>query len=473
MQALTDLRNNSFRYWDDNFFMQYKVPSRDVGIDTLLLELFVDARDNNWICDCNMHNFAMKVTESMYKWSNNDLLFIKCYDPPELRDQRLFFDIPLSKFVCNITEHDDCPADCLCQDRPEEGVINVDCRDRNLTEAPSSVPYSKYGKITLQLDHNDIRTIGNLSYADQLYSLTVSNNALTSVNSEVIEDIAKKEVAEVDFRNNALERIPEEISNIQYQFAKLSGNNFVCDCDMLWMKDWINLAPKYEDKSLNCTFKGSVHKIIDLDEGLLECSQVGSIILIVVLTVVLFAVIALIVTAKRCPYETKVLIYKIFRIHPADKYVVDETDGMEFDMSVSYDDNDPYVSQWVKRVLVKQLEDKKPKYRLAIPIRNMSVGPEADCRLDLIDRSKRLLIILSKNYDRHRWCDYESCHAETLEQNSGRILYILYDREAESLSTREPWVSKLKDRKVFTIGERMFWSKIRYELPRKSVRQAH
>ncbi|XP_053393540.1 protein toll-like [Mercenaria mercenaria] len=466
--ATTDLRHNNITEWHDWYLIQYKdTTSQDTGIESVLVELLPDIRENPFSCDCYAHNMIKRVRQSFFLWADSDYLNITCYNPPHLRGKRAFYDVAVSEFVCNITN--DCPAGCLCQDRPEEGILNVDCQELNMTSIPDTLPRSPYDKIEVQLGHNEITQFGNVSYLEYITNLSMPDNVLTTLPDFVIDNIASKENAFIDFSNNLLTDVPSGAQNIKFQDAHFQGNNLECSCDMLWMVDWIKLAPRYADKTLNCTFEGKFYKIIDLNEGILKCNNVGSIILIVVLSLVLGIVIALLITAKRCPYETKVLLFKIFKIHPSDKYEVDKNTDKTFDMYVSFDDNDTYVRQWVMKVLFKQLKEKKPFYSLCVAARNAPPGPEADARLELIDKSRRLLIILSTDYDNHPWCQYELCHSETLEQNEGRIIYLLYDKNAEEIAKKEPWSSKMKGRKVFSLEEKMLWSKLRYELPRNPL----
>ncbi|XP_060562227.1 toll-like receptor 2 [Ruditapes philippinarum] len=467
-EASTDLRYNLITDWRDSYLQQYKSPSvESSGIETLLVELLPDIRENPFKCDCYTHHLVKRVRASFFRWSNSEYLDITCYNPPNLRGKRAFYDVALTELVCNITN--DCPAGCLCQDRPEDGILNVDCGDLNMTVMPTVLPVSPYNDIHVQLGNNEINQLSNVTYLQYVTNLSMPSNFLTEIPDFVMDELARKKNAMVDFRNNSLTVIPKGAQNIKFENTQFQGNNLECSCEMLWMVEWINLAPRYADKSLSCKLDGKVYKITDLNEDILECNEIDSVILIVILSLVLVVVIALLITAKRCPYETKVLIFKIFRIHPSDKYEVDNNADKSYDMYVSFDDDDPYVTQWVKKVLFKQLEEKKPRYKLSVYQRNGPPGPEADSRLQLIDESKRLLIILSENYENHTWCEYELCHSETLEQNEGRIIYLLYDKVAEEISKKEPWLSKMKDRKVFKLHEKMFWSKIRYELPMKRI----
>ncbi|WAQ96354.1 TOLL-like protein [Mya arenaria] len=465
--ASTDLRWNQLVTWHDRYLMQYKTGPGT--IEAALVELLTDFRENPIHCDCNFYNVNVVVGQSFYKYSDNPYLKLKCHSPPELAGKHIFIDVLERDLVCNIT--DNCPSGCLCQEQPAENRFYVDCRNLHLREMPNTLPETTYDKYVLRLDHNEITEFKNVSYLSKVVEITMANNSLAALPEYAMATIAKDDDADVDFRNNQIRTIPVSTQNIKFENALFDGNNLECSCDMLWMVDWINLAPNHADKSLSCTFEGKVHTISELDRGTLKCDDHSIIIIIVILSVALVIVIGLLITAKRCPYETKVLLYKMLRIHPSDKYLVDKITDMQYDMYVSFDSNDIHVRQWVKKILFKKLENEKPLYRLCTPIRDGQAGSEAESRIDLIDKSRRLLIILSRNYEHHRWNDYDLCHAERLEQNEGRVMFIVYDEESMKKSTEEPLCSKLKERKVFNVNDKMLWSKLRYELPVKPCKK--
>ncbi|KAH3863702.1 SLIT and NTRK-like protein 6 [Dreissena polymorpha] len=464
--AMTDLRWNQITTWHDWYLMQYKdTTAGPESIEAVLLELLTDIRENPLHCDCNMYNLVKTISNSFYKYSNNPYMNAECASPPELKGKRIFFDIPVRNLVCNLT--DNCPAGCLCQDHPALRQMIVYCNGKNLTEVPKVLPDTEFPEYVLYLGNNYITRIDNVSYLSKVVSLSLPNNFLTDLPDFVMQTVAGDDNAFVNFSNNQLQQIPESTQNIKYQNAHFYGNNLECSCDMLWMVDWIKLAPGYANKDLYCTFDGKTHKIIELDEDVLNCSNVGNIILIVVLSVVFVIVIALIITAKRCPYETKVLLFKVLGIHPSDKYKLDEIPDMPYDMCVSFDENDDYARQWVMKKLFKNLEGKKPFFRLCTFARDGKAGAEAESRLNLLERSRRVLVVLSSKYEKNQWNDYELCQTERLEPNEGRVIFIIYDKISEKRSKTEPLATRLKERKVFSVHDRLLWSKLRYELPKR------
>ncbi|KAL3866466.1 hypothetical protein ACJMK2_043761 [Sinanodonta woodiana] len=458
-----NLQFNNFTQWNEFFYKD--LFGVDINDTAKPIYSIPDLRNNNWTCDCNFYNRVSAMHKSFYLYSKTDYLKIKCYNPPHLRDKRVFYDVALNEFVCNLTSIDN----CLVQDIPNMNTVYVDCRRRGLTTMPKSLPLPDGRKLSLNFHGNSIRSLDSVEYAEKIESLNLSNNALQFIDGNALRRM-NNVIKELDLRQNSLKYLPKEINVLPFEKTHVEDNPLSCDCNMTWMADWVNLAPGYRDKSVQCTeVNGDRHLIKELTERLLNCTNDILIAVSVSLGILLVIIIIIVITVKRCPYETKVILFKIFRIHPRDKYVVDNNDhDMDNDAYISYDAKDFHVQQWTREVLVKKLEGKKPFFKLFVPERNIGVGPEAELRAEAMEKSKRIIILLSAHYSEQDWCAFESNAAESMSENKGRVLYILYDNKAVDISKHEPWQSRMNERRVLWLDDRLFWSKLRYELPLKS-----
>lgn len=465
-KAYIDLRYNSFTTWRDRFMTQFRP---GVSISVIAMELLVDFRENHWICDCNIHNLVKEMDSAYIKWAFPDMMMLKCAEPESLKGKKIFYEVAQHAFVCNIS--DNCPQDCLCQENPELQITIIDCRNTGLTTLPESLPYIKYQNIAMMLDHNNITKLTNRSYTHFISHISVAHNKLTSVSSQFIDDITETNGAFIDLRGNYLTALPDNTQKIPLRNIRLEENELVCSCDMLWMVGWINVEEsQYVDrKSLWCEYKGKHYVITDLTAEILDCRDTTLLTVLAILGVVIVIVLIAFVTVVRCPYETKVLLFRFFRFHPADKYIVDKVgnDNIDTDIVISFDETDPYVVQWLYKVLLKKLEKGKPVYSVALPARDCLPGSELESRAIMIESSRRVLVVFSADYEYNELCQYESNILEMLQQSEGRIVYILYDKTSAEKATDEPWKSRMSDRKVFHVGERLFWDKLRYELPQK------
>ena len=64
-------------------------------------------------------------------------------------------------------------------------------------------------------------------------------------------EIIIKSVKQLDIRGNNLTEIPQIITKAD-NISKLwiSGNPYLCNCDTLWMRDWLNRATNVKDKTI-------------------------------------------------------------------------------------------------------------------------------------------------------------------------------------------------------------------------------
>ncbi|KAL3866464.1 hypothetical protein ACJMK2_043759 [Sinanodonta woodiana] len=335
-----NLQFNNFTQWNDSFYEDLFGADENVAEKRILL--IPDIRNNNWTCDCNIYKFVSSIHNSFFLYARMEALKVKCYNPPHLRDKRVFYDVALNEFVCNLTSIDN----CLVQDIPNMNTVYVDCRSRELTTMPKSLPLPDGRKLSLNLCDNSIQSLDNVEYADKIESLNLSNNALKFIDGNALRKMINV-IKELDLRKNSLKYLPKEIYVLPYEKTYVEGNPLSCDCNMTWMSDWVNLAPGYRDKSLECAdANGNHHLVKEVTENLPNCTNVTLIAACVSLGILLVIIISIVITAKRCPSETKVILFKIFRIHPRDKYVGDSNDhDMDNVAYISYDATDPQVEK--------------------------------------------------------------------------------------------------------------------------------
>ena len=467
--ATVDLRFNQLRHWDDQYLRQYNPTQTDYYVDFVTYNL--DIRENPWFCDCNLYGFTSRYQNSFFKHADTNLIEMKCDSPPNLHGKSVVEDVDLSDLVCNVTN--DCPVDCLCQDIPAEQMFHVNCNNKGHRSLPSKMPNNTYHRLKLEMNNNQIKTLTHQDYTSDLIDLSLSGNGLEKVNSQAFNGMTI--LKHINLENNKLKSIPKNIQYlIPFENTELSKNSFECTCDMSeWMPEWISFAPiDNPNRDLQCTYTDEkVYKIREVTGGLLNCTYSVAIGLTIGFAVLLALVIVAVIWAKRCPYETKVILYRFFRYHPWDKYRVDDELIAEYDAYVSFDDTNIHIRQWVLRKFAKRLEEEKPCYKFFVPVRNQLPGEDkADSIINNMEKSKRVIIILSDKYDENEWCKFECQRAEILDLNNGRIIFIKYHPEADEMIESEPWKSRVKGRKVFSPGEkkserRWFWGKIKYELP--------
>lgn len=392
---------------------------------------------------------------------------------PHIWPAKTFFhNIELSEFVCNKT--DKCPPGCVCQERPHINAMVVNCTGTGLTTLPEELPEERFGRIHLHLDNNNIQHFTRKNYTSKIVNLTISNNKLSYFSSDARTSM--KNLAYLDISGNSLSFVPKEMQSMSFDKTIVTGNPFQCDCNMTWMKEWINVSPGATDRGIECNFDGKYKKIRDITRELLLCTFEGIAIgLSIGLGSLLAVVIGVAITAKRCPYETKVLVFRFFGIHPRDKYKVDTDTNKEHDVYISFDIEDIQVRQWVKTVFLKKLEEEsKRKYKIFCPGRDGSVGDdEATDLITNMNKSRRIVILLSPGYFEQQMRIFESDQAEVEHNATGdancRVIYLLWNYRMKKNLEQEPWKSRAEGKRILCPDDKFFWHKMRYELPFKTV----
>ena len=106
--------------------------------------------------------------------------------------------------------------------------------------------------IWLVLSGNNLGSLNKApDYLENISLLNLSSSHITYVDKAVITENLKN----LDIRGNKLKTLPGTIANIN-DSSKLwiSDNPFECNCDMIWMKDWLIDARNVMDKkNITCS----------------------------------------------------------------------------------------------------------------------------------------------------------------------------------------------------------------------------
>ncbi len=71
--------------------------------------------------------------------------------------------------------------------------------------------------------------------------ILVTGTQVREITSEFFLALSHRtHLKEIYFENNMITKISKEIQNLQVEEIWLSGNPFHCDCDMIWMRDWLS-----------------------------------------------------------------------------------------------------------------------------------------------------------------------------------------------------------------------------------------
>ncbi|XP_025417971.1 connectin-like [Sipha flava] len=135
----------------------------------------------------------------------------------------------------------------------------------------------------LVLEDNTIRTIDGRGFSglNNLQRLTLAENRLTVLDDRILHHLEKLRFIDIRYNNlktltfSTIEPLLDRLRNISFYFY-LEGNQFECDCDLLWMNrlaaETINEQVKRVLSEAECTMNSTA---ADGDDGSVE-QQFGS-----------------------------------------------------------------------------------------------------------------------------------------------------------------------------------------------------
>ena len=177
----------------------------------------------------------------------------------------------------------------------------------------------------------------------------------------------------------------------------------------------------------------------------------------------LFLLMLTVALSVYCSREIiKVCLYNRygFRFNKQDE----RNDGKQFDAFVSYSQQD---QKFVTKALVPKLEEKKPYYHLCLHYRDWPIGGAiAQTICESVEKSRRTIILLSENFMKSEWCQYEfkAAHYRVLHDKTIRIIMILLDDKPPQNLDPELKLY-IKTNTYLEWKDPWFWEKLKYALP--------
>ncbi|XP_055452562.1 toll-like receptor 2 [Psammomys obesus] len=139
-----------------------------------------------------------------------------------------------------------------------------------------------------------------------------------------------------------------------------------------------------------------------------------------------------------------------------------------YDAFVSYSEQD---SHWVEHLMVQQLENGDPPFKLCLHKRDFVPGKWIiDNIIDSIEKSHKTVFVLSENFVRSEWCKYELdfSHFRLFEENNdATILVLLEPIEKKAIPQRFCKLRKIMNTKTYLewplddTQQEVFWTNLR------------
>ncbi|KAK3609204.1 hypothetical protein CHS0354_003184 [Potamilus streckersoni] len=443
-------------YMNDNPFQRWP-DFRKLGVQNLamlgkLFDFGFDFRGANFSCDCEMEPF-LEIAEEVIRRTWVDFFHVKCASPPNLQGE-LIIDLvkenKLDLFVCTIDAENDCPVNCKCTEQPSKSRFLVDCQGKGLRELPRSLPDSSF-EYELNVCYNVISVLDNRNYLGNIAVLKICNNPLQKVNDEAIKNLLNARSVSLANNTDLIYYLPKTIQYFPSHSIDLKNVILLCDCDTLWLSDWLEHHQTSSD-SIFCETEnhGRVNGIHLKGLLLKECKELPS--KIVIVCVCLASVLILFgVTSYFC-YNFKYELAILFRRHD------DSICEFQYDIYISSDEGNDQLRAWIQLVLLPFLQTFE--YRIYFPVRDcMSSNiAEEECK-NILRTTRCFLVILSERYLCHEGrprTEMEWKYAWDLYLNDKhrKIVMINFDHLSASLVRPRQIKAFLRLGKVIDFGNR-------------------
>ncbi|KAF1482146.1 Toll-like receptor 2 type-1, partial [Eudyptula minor novaehollandiae] len=139
-----------------------------------------------------------------------------------------------------------------------------------------------------------------------------------------------------------------------------------------------------------------------------------------------------------------------------------------YDAFVSYSEND---SDWVENIMVRELEQACPPFRLCLHKRDFVPGKWiVDNIIDSIEKSHKTLFVLSEHFVQSEWCRYELdfSHFRLFDENNdAAILVLLEPIQSKAIPKRFCKLRKIMNTKTYLEWpleeeqQQMFWENLK------------
>ncbi|XP_009081540.1 PREDICTED: toll-like receptor 2 type-2, partial [Acanthisitta chloris] len=314
----------------------------------------------------------------------------------------------------------------------------LDVSANKLQEFGLHLPFLK----ELYLTKNQLKTLPDAAPIPNLVAMSVRRNKLNSFSKQEFESFQRMELLDA------------------------SENYFICSCEFLsfihhqagigqvlvgWPDKYICDSPL----SVRGVQVGAVHL------SLMECHR--SLVVSLICTLV-FLVILILVGLGYKYHAVWYLRMTWAWLQAKRKPKQAPPKDICYDAFVSYSEND---SDWVENIMVRELEQACPSFRLCLHKRDFVPGKWiVDNIIDCIEKSHKTLFVLSEHFVQSEWCKYELdfSHFRLFDENNdAAILVLLEPIQSKAIPKRFCKLRKIMNTKTYLewpAGEQqqqMFW----------------
>ncbi|XP_052633607.1 toll-like receptor 2 type-1 [Harpia harpyja] len=318
----------------------------------------------------------------------------------------------------------------------------LDVSANNLKEFGLQLPFLK----ELYLAKNQLKALPGAAPVPNLVAMSIRRNKLNSFSREEFESFRKMELLDA------------------------SDNNFICSCEFLsfihheagiaqvlvgWPEKYVCDSPL----AVRGTQVGAVHL------SLMECHRS---LVVSSICVLLFLVILILVAVGYKYHAVWYLRMTWAWLQAKRKPKRAPLKDICYDAFVSYSEND---SDWVENIMVRELEQACPPFRLCLHKRDFVPGKWiVDNIIDSIEKSHKTLFVLSEHFVQSEWCKYELdfSHFRLFDENNdAAILVLLEPIQSKAIPKRFCKLRKIMNTKTYLEWpleeeqQEMFWENLK------------
>nr|XP_060634798.1 toll-like receptor 2 type-2 [Anolis sagrei ordinatus] len=300
----------------------------------------------------------------------------------------------------------------------------LDVSNNNLQDFRLSLPHLQ----ELYIQNNKLTALPLAAFFPSLRIMNIRGNKVFGFSEQELENFANLEM--LDARYNRFQCTCEFLSFIQSQAVKSHifadwPNNYSCDAP-----DYIG-GEQVAVAQLHVTY----------------CHQTLVVSLICILLLLITLVIAILCYKLHAIWYMNMIWAWLQAKRKPPKALVKETD---YDAFVSYSEQD---SEWVENVMVRELEQANPPFKLCLHKRDFLPGKWiVDNIIDSIERSSKTLFVLSQHFVQSEWCKYELdfSHFRLFDENNDTVILILLEPiPTETVPRRFCKLRKLMNTKTY------------------------
>ena len=213
------------------------------------------------------------------------------------------------------------------------------------------------------------------------------------------------------------------------QLVDLSGDQFMCTCDLMWFRDWLvsnvtQFTPSWYTYHCKNLPGLSVQEFFLAEQACLFSQP--TYLFITISFTVLILTMTFISGLFRFRWHLRLMLYEAFRGHSDLRMRRLQTERFEYDVFVSYAGED---LPWVRQQLIPELEGGLG-LKLCIHERDFTLGRNiVDNIVESVERSKKILMVFSRSFTRSQWCQFELalCLRSVMEYDDSLVIVCMND----------------------------------------------